>query len=475
VTLPNGRDNDWDAEEKAIAAARLEALTVILDEGGVPAVEALTFDVENLLALGYALGASRFAESDDDRILRDRLASQDRRSESFGRGFALGRGATRQGNWLELKAAADWLSPVQKAELLACMPSERATWDLARVDPTVDEAYWKRVYPFFKDSPDDIEYAARQLAQAGRAFTAAQRLGFRLKDPTPPSSTLIADILEAALRQHEPDDHTGSISYWLGELLDALAERGDIDEGRVARIEWGCAIALDHDRPLQTLHRELARSPEFYAELLGLMYRAEGDEVKEASEIERTQGNVAFRVLTSWKSLPATADGVVDGAALTTWIMTALDLTTRQGRGPVGAQKVGEVLSHSPDGAEGAWPHEAVREIIERVQNPEVERGFEIGRYNSRGVVSKGLTDGGAQERAIAERYRSSSDRIADRWPRTAAMLRRLEQLIVEKLDVKIKKQTVERTDCGNGGSGRSHHVETAHIRRRATCIAESP
>lgn len=144
-------------------------------------------------------------------------------------------------------------------------------------------------------------------------------------------------------------------------------------------------------------------------------------------DAERNQAAIAFRVLNSWKSLPATSNGVVDDAELAKWVATALDFAKQQGQAAIGAQKIGEVLSHGPDGTDGAWPHETVREIIERVENPEVEKGFEIGRYNSRGVVSRGLTDGGSQERALADGYRASADLVADRWPRTAAMLRRLE------------------------------------------------
>jgi hypothetical protein len=84
-------------------------------------------------------------------------------------------------------------------------------------------------------------------------------------------------------------------------------------------------------------------------------------------------------------------------------------------------------LSHGLDGGDGAWPHEAVRNVIERVQSAEVDAGFEMGTKNKRGVIWRALDEGGRQERVLADRYGNWATTLADRWPRTAAVLRRIE------------------------------------------------
>jgi hypothetical protein len=56
-----------------------------------------------------------------------------------------------------------------------------------------------------------------------------------------------------------------------------------------------------------------------------------------------------------------------------------------------------------------------------------LERGLEVGMYNSRGMVTKDHPfEGGRQERQLVERYAGFAATLSDRWPRTAAMLRRL-------------------------------------------------
>jgi hypothetical protein len=63
---------------------------------------------------------------------------------------------------------------------------------------------------------------------------------------------------------------------------------------------------------------------------------------------------------------------------------------------------------------------------LEEVQSKDVEDGLEIQVYNNRGITSRGPAEGGDQERDVVAQYRAQADDLADAWPRTAAVLRRL-------------------------------------------------
>jgi hypothetical protein len=89
-------------------------------------------------------------------------------------------------------------------------------------------------------------------------------------------------------------------------------------------------------------------------------------------------------------------------------------------------QRIGHVLRYVPHGADGAWPHEALRELLERLQNSEVEQGIEIEIYNSRGVVTRDPKGGGGQERQLAAKYSGWAAELNKRWPRTGELLRRV-------------------------------------------------
>jgi hypothetical protein len=51
-----------------------------------------------------------------------------------------------------------------------------------------------------------------------------------------------------------------------------------------------------------------------------------------------------------------------------------------------------------------------------------MESGFEIECFNKRGVHSRGLNEGGDQERELAARYQAWSDALPH-FPRVSAML----------------------------------------------------
>jgi hypothetical protein len=102
-------------------------------------------------------------------------------------------------------------------------------------------------------------------------------------------------------------------------------------------------------------------------------------------------------------------------------------------------------LSSAPVGADGVWPCEPVRNVLEDIASREIGIGLVVAVYNARGTHY--VSDDAASERALAERYRGWScklafghayvasvleeiaqgyDREAERWISDAAVRRRL-------------------------------------------------
>jgi hypothetical protein len=98
-------------------------------------------------------------------------------------------------------------------------------------------------------------------------------------------------------------------------------------------------------------------------------------------------------------------------------------------RTDIAEEYIGRVLAHAPnDPVDQAWPHRAVRDVIEELVSDAVEEGIRVERFNMRGVVSKAVFEGGGEERAMAEQARNWATIVA-RWPRTSAMLRRIARM----------------------------------------------
>jgi hypothetical protein len=204
--------------------------------------------------------------------------------------------------------------------------------------------------------------------------------------------------------------------------------------------------ALGWNAHSPVLEEELATNPAFFVEVLSLVMRpAHGEQA--AATVSQAQVSNAYRLLESWKRVPgASSDGSIDAGRLRGWVAEARRLLAEADRLEVGEQYIGKVLSHAGPDADGAWPARPVRDLIDELGAPQVERGFYLGVVNSRGVTTRGVFDGGAQEYELADKYGGWATALAARWPRTAAVLRQLE--------------TIYRED------GRQHDLETERLRQ---------
>lgn len=129
------------------------------------------------------------------------------------------------------------------------------------------------------------------------------------------------------------------------------------------------------------------RGPGLFVDLVKLNYRSEGDDETPTDDHRRAAEN-AFRVLSGWKTCPASdAEGGIDPDRLRSWVEDARALFAETGHGQIGDLKIGEALSHARPDDDGGWPPQPVRDLLEDLSNDDIDHGFEIQTYNSRGVT----------------------------------------------------------------------------------------
>jgi hypothetical protein len=419
-----------------LSADRATAVATIYDAEGTEGVIAFATTVEMPNEVGGALSASKRVDADVTALLKQHLAAADSALERFARGFAFDTIRRRGVQWVAalLRGEAQGWAPAQRAILLTFLPyDDEETWRL--VDEQNDDTrheYWQRMYPWGVPETK-LDYLTRNLIRHGRPFTAADILAghIHLRSKQTPRAELIADTLEAVLTTEKTDDPIPSqFGYDLGELVETLAkEPGSVPLSRIAAIEWQLVPLLsNHDLEPRVLHGELARNPAFFAEMVKIVFRGEDEEEDDTrmfSEDDQRRARAAYTLLESWSILPGRGpDGTIDAAALSEWTMTARRLLADAKRGRVGDTRIGNILGTGPIGDDGLWPHEAVREVIESTESLVLEHGIASHVYNSRGVVSKNLREGGEQERELVTRYAGYGKAMNEKWPRTAALLR---------------------------------------------------
>jgi len=432
VDLPDAgtRGKAWDYRG-AIDEARDRAVREIHRYGGLHAVRDLAAAVERPADVGWALGRAGVLGPMERDILTD-LASPDVARRLLARGYVGGR--FRAGGWdwaasvLEDEAGS-W-SPAQRGEFLVCLDPSASTFDWAeRLGDETERAYWSHFGWLGLASPDDAARAAAKLITYGRPHAAVDLLGLRV-DQVAADPDLVVRALERAAEATPGDGIDWStLTHDVAVLLDYIAASGVVDEARIARLEWIYLPLLHDRRPAGLLHRELARDPAFFAEVVSLVFRAEGENPGETTKEVAAWATYGYYLLKSWRWVPGRRDdGGLDAAALASWMREARRLLAAGGRSAIGDQMIGQVLGHSQPAADGAWPDVPVRDLIEEVGSDDMDLGLHTEVINSRGVTSRGLTDGGAQERSLVERYNAYAQAMSDRWPRTAALLRRIAQ-----------------------------------------------
>lgn len=428
------RMDNFAAYDAEIARHRSEAAQAILTSGGLSALDRVAEKADDPQSLGFAL-AKLGALPREDEFLQSHLADERRALDLMGWGYLSGRLSGMQVDsgreWIHEKfngPSESW-SPVQRACLLLCLrPTTRDTWALAESDPLVAAEYWMRLHPFVVEEAD-VAGAAKQYLAHRRYFAAIALVGHHAPKGTV-GRALILEVLEAAVFAESTDKPDGMFTYYVEKLFDALGDMSGDDETRVGRLEWGLLPAISrHERTPKILTRVMLRDPALFVEAVTLVYEprhSAKEDAASANEEVRAKASRAYELLRSIRGIPGTApDGTIDAAALQAWVNTARAELTKQDRLETGMQEIGQMIGATPTrGSDNVWPCEAVRDLVEAEESPDLEQGIRIGLYNSRGVTSRSVTCGGGPERALANQYEQHAKAVESRWHRTGAMLR---------------------------------------------------
>lgn len=421
---------DWQENSRRIRVAQKRGLTLIYRAFGLAGIYRLIGRVASPRDVGGSLaGAGVLTVSDEQTLLGSCLASEEPSSAHFIHGYVFTRAAEAGEVWSRTSMDQSTWSNDQRAAFLAAHYPSKSVWD--RVDAEGDEVqqqYWQSIGPYYVgDNLDDALRVVTAFLKHQRPFTAINAISSYTHDKSDFPAPLVAEALEMGVRTEHPERPAGSmLSYYVANLLRYIETSGEIAEERIAQLEWSYLRLLDRhgEREPRVLHRELARNPAFFAEVVCLVYKAEEERGREPSEAEATRAQLAYQLLDGWNSIPGRLpDGAIDAGVLRQWVLEAREAIRASGRA-IADHVIGEVLRYAPTDADGAWPAVPVRDLIEELASEDLERSIEREVYNSRGVTTRSPTAGGGQERELVAQYTDYARIVAARWPRTAAMLR---------------------------------------------------
>lgn len=422
-----------DDYAKALQEAQVSAVDTLYAQGGLSAIVSLADQVPYPEKVGAALGASQVPDASEIEILTQCLGSSDEARRQLGRHFLLTRRAKKGYTWaVRLREAHAWhtWTPAQRADYFRCLPfPDKLTWDAVdREDDTTRHLYWTTIgtHGHEKLEGQFLERVIHKFLDY-RQWPSVIELLVRSLDGESPRvrPELIGEVLSrlASASPGECDwDRQGAR---VAGLFEQIVRSGEIPDVALAQLEWALLPFVRCAPRLSRVERVLAENPAFFVDILTSIYgserRAMHVATQEVTQAQQFRARCGHDLLSRWHQGPGLpADGRVSSDTLKMWVAQARELASSLGQLPAADRQIGKVLAHYPPGQDGAWPHEAVRNLVEELASDQVEEGIRQGLFSQPSAGESMPGPGGAP----AERYRDSAHRLRDRWPRTARIMK---------------------------------------------------
>lgn len=295
---------------------------------------------------------------------------------------------------------------------------------------TLLDEYWKRVnlLRINQKDPAFCETAMEKALDAGRAAEVINRIGAARSAAQLSTSLICRALRDLAMEAQNLQRSAQNLGHPIKELFKLLDERDDISDAEIAALEVPFRKAFEHtDRSEMAFHRLIAASPSDFTTLITWLYkRDDGQEDDEEASVGELHNRVelSWIILDNWRLIPGRkTDGEIDEAELLAWVQEARDICSKVHRLRPADRNIGKLLANAPADDDGVWPCLSVRKTIQAIANSDILSALQNGLFNKRGVFSKGIYEGGKQERELAARYRTWAYAQRAHWPAVASVL----------------------------------------------------
>jgi hypothetical protein len=415
-------------QEEIVLSRRIEGLKGIYQKFGFECVKDLAKIVKETLIYGDIL--ARIIEKEDEVLLLcDDLKEDEGPILHFIQQFIFRKSLINGVDWVfELYGNLKTIeyTDTQLARLFHKVEQTKTVWEF--IDKTSTEtqnAYWEGIYPHFWGLQEiDLIYGIDRLFGVNRFISA---LEIAYYEPQKLPTKKLVEILEKAGTQKSKENRQFD-SFHVTRIIEVLETREDIEKPILFRLEWlylPFLVSYGSMHKPSVLHEELANNPEFFLEVLKLVYKSDKEEEKEdiSDEVKNNKGKNAYELLSSWKQIPGVDEvGNIDEDFLWNWINKVRELAEKSGRLKVADIQIGQVLAEYPEEKE-PWPPQKICRVIELINTQSLKSGFSSATFNKRGFSTRGPFDGGNIERGHAKYFRLQADLIKYDFPKTAEIL----------------------------------------------------
>lgn len=414
---------NFEEREGIINQNRVVALKEILQEKGLLGILELSLKGDCASTIGFLLRRFVFSSNEESvQLIKLALKSFKKDAHINYKNIIRGLLFESDDNSSLFETLSGYLDDSGKVQVYLQAPFDSQVWSLVEsLEKHYQQEYWEQIVPSYCQNINEAENAVRCLLSANRPQTAFLYISFNLKKISP---KVIFEILSAMLLPTAKNENNPPDSYRLGEAFSQISNCKTLRLEQKAVLEFYYIVALapygrkSENCSIKSLERYLEEHPEFFVQLISKLYKRD-DGVEDKNEtVDSKLVKYYWYTLNALSHIPGEDNlGKINPEKLEGWVKQAINLAEKHGRRNIVEYFIGKLLGHCQNGEDGIWPCEEIRDLVEDMHSKNMIEGMYIEKRNSRGVTSRSLGDGGAQEWEIVEQYQEWSGQLTITHP----------------------------------------------------------
>lgn len=325
---------------------------------------------------------------------------------------------------LEKDSALCWK---QKADIFCHTEHSMILWkEVEKKDSLFQKYFWTNSSCIFvaRLNNNDIEYYLRKMVEYGRVIEAINSTAY-----SDYSDCRVLQFLLYSLRGYINEENKGNnldkvIPRNIQNIFEKIYQESNKDIEGVAILEIYFIEILPYNFYPQAINEMIAKHPEFYVMLVSKVY------LNDFEENKKSNNSISFyKILKKITIIPGCNKYVVNKKVFDLWISSVTTIAKKNGYEKAVSLSLGGLLSHSPNGEDGVFPHEVIREYFEEsVYKPYVSENlipnFITEKSNLEGAMV--FVGSSNHEKYVSQKYYNDAKKIKIDYPESSLILKRL-------------------------------------------------
>lgn len=425
IELPDGRENDREETQRFKANLQVDAFNEIFDCYGWSGITKLAEVADDCWLIGKLIAECSARAESAEWVSNWYLSRSNTEFDALTSGVL---------NCIDQNGLSCFLttcistfsnlsvSATVLGGFLTNAPQTIELWQqLGELDEGIRDHFWDTVtIPYLVSSPEVLAFCVEKLLVANRPRAAIQTIHGR--EAELPSELLIRVLNQLASGGDETADFPQS--WHIADLFKVLNSRQLQPELLTLEFTY-YEVLRDSRYGVPNLYSELVTNPDFFMELVCLVYKPANSEREPLPEqmlgVARTSGSVLYNLNVT----PGIdSSGLIHEDKFYRWVSVVRKMAQEHDRQEVTDHLIGKMLADWPcKKSLEIWPKAAISTLLEQDDAEEIRAGFSLGVRNSRGVTTRMPYDGGNQERTVAQKFRDYAAYWDVTHPTVAAMI----------------------------------------------------